>query len=664
MRKLILLLLVGFVGIGSAQVRYGDQVASGGLSLTITVIGSGTGNIHSTDGFIVNCTQTGGTCSHTYTGGAGIALIPTLTGGSGFAWTSGTGSATGCSGLGYCIFNITAATTITGVFTGEGSGAIPASPTFAIDYNSATLFPTTINHGQGRIWDTPGAQWPFIETASAVYGWSSLDNILFLMTQSSVRTAQYGLARTPNWASSNTTLYVTGTLTSGTFSGGETIIQTGSGVSTTFVSSATNTLTIAQYSGTANNTGTWVGQTSGAIFTPTLSGTNYYPQDICSSFTNGSTAPGSLPGQCAPPTDLNSDGTGTDLIWRTWVAAIASRVNSTGYQAGTGTWAAGGANCPGAANCTHAHIAYWEIWNEPDSTNFWTGSIDQQVRMEQDAYCIIEGGSFTIVKTGETCGQVQATVGLGGPIDTTAQVIMPSYHASTTVQAQCFLYSTGAGCAGTSGSAGAAQTDAINFHLKPGASLETTIPSEIAAIDGVLQSAELAKPLDNTEFGYNAAGWTCPLPGPPPGGNPATCYTDPNMQASYIARGYVYFYNAGLVNDAWYNWSPGQNGMGSVTANNAYTQIYNWMVGGTAWSGCGVTGTVHTCAFTLANGVAASIIWDTAQYCTGTPSVCTFSTQTVNSAYLSYLDLYGNPKVSIVSHQMQVGIMPRLAQAQ
>jgi hypothetical protein len=62
------------------------------------------------------------------------------------------------------------------------------------------------------------------------------------------------------------------------------------------------------------------------------------------------------------------------------------------------------------------------------------------------------------------------------------------------------------------------------------------------------------------------------------------------------------------------------------------------------------------------------MIWDTnAMYaCGGTPSVCSFSTQTVNSAYLSYLDLYGNPKVTISpsTHQMQVGIMPRLAQAQ
>lgn len=672
MKTLFVVLLLCASAFG--QVVYGAPTTTTTATLTVTVTGSGTGVVNSADGYISNCSSGGGTCTHTYVIGAAVTLTPVATGGSGFVWSSGTDGASVCSGGGSCTFNITATAGINGVFTGTGGGVIPASPTFSLAYNSSTNFPTTINHGQGRIWDTVGSQWPFIETASGVYSWSNLDNILFLMTQNSVHTAQYGLARTPNWASSNTTLYVDGTLTSGTFSSGETIIQAVSGVSSTFVSYATGILTISQYTGTANSSGAWTGQTSGAVFTPTAA-----PQDVCNSFTNGSTLPQQLPGQCAPPTDIAANGTGTDLIWRTWVAAIASHVTQAGYQAGTGTWAAGGSNCPGAVNCTHAHIAYWETWNEPDSTKFWTGSFDQLIRMQQDEYCIIKGGSFTIAKTGETCGQVQATVGLSGPTDTTAQILMPSYHATTTPLAQCFLYCTPlitpantCGPSGqlgamscTSGTAGALQSDAINFHLKPGPSLETAIPAEVSQIQSVLQSAELAKPLDNTEDGFSAGAngsqWSCPNPS-----IYSTCYTDPNMQASYIARVYIEFWNYGLSNDAWYNYSVTYNGLGSPTANEAYSVIYNWMAGSTWGSGCTVSGTVHTCPMTLPNTVAAAMIWDTAQSCGGTPSVCSFSTQTVNSAYLSYLDLYGNPKVTISpsTHQMQVGIMPRLAQAQ
>jgi|HubBroStandDraft_4_1064222.scaffolds.fasta_scaffold00021_30 hypothetical protein len=661
MRLLLFLLLCGSA---VAQVTFGSPTSTTTAVLTVTPTGTGTGSISSADGYISNCSSSGGTCNHTYVVGALITLTPTITGGSGFAWSSGTDGASGCSGTGSCTFNITATASLTAVFTGSGSGAIPASPTFAIAYNQSTAFPVGINHGQGRIWDTVGAQWPWLNTAFGVYNWTQLDEILNLMTQNSVHTAQYGLARTPNWASSNTNLYVDGTLTSGTFTASETVLQTGSGVSTTFVSYSSGVLNIAQYMGTATAGGTWVGQTSGAIFTPSA-----VPQDICSSFTNGSIQPQQLPGQCAPPTDVATNGSGTDSIWRHWIAAIAGHVNQAGYIAGTGTWAAGGANCPGTVNCTHAHVAYWETWNEPDSTNFWIGSFDQLIRMEQDLYCIVKGGSFTIAATGETCSQVQTSVGLSGPIDTTASILMPSYHDDTTLLAKCFLYCQplSAGTCGpsgqlgatscVSGTAGAAQADGINFHVKPGVSgAETVVPTATEAINGILQSAELAKPLDNTEDGFGSGGWSCP--------GMTDCYTDPDMQAGYIARDYIEFFFNGWSNDAWYNWSTTYNGMGSTTANVAYGQLYNWMVGSVPGT-CSVSGTVHTCTLTLPNSVAAAMIWDSVQYCYGTPVTgCTFSTHTVGSSYLSYLDLYGNPKVTITGHSMQIGIMPRLAQAQ
>ena len=40
---------------------------------------------------------------------------------------------------------------------------------------------------------------------------------------------------------------------------------------------------------------------------------------------------------------------------------------------------------------THAHIKYWEIWNEPDTKAFFAGSIAQLARLTEDANCIITG---------------------------------------------------------------------------------------------------------------------------------------------------------------------------------------------------------------------------------------------------------------------------------
>ena len=198
----------------------------------------------------------------------------------------------------------------------------------------------------------------------------------------------------------------------------------------------------------------------------------------------------------------------------------------------------------------------------------------------------------------------------------------------------------------------------MNFHIKPGnnepTEMESVMTTWIADIAGILQSEELVKPLYNTEGGYSGAGWTCPA-------SPAGfCYTDANMQASYIARFYIYSYSLGISNNVWYDWSPSLTGLGSTSADTAYNQVYDWMVGST-FGACSADGTVWTCTLTLSNGVAAAAIWDTSQTCTP----CTTTNQTVGGSYLSYLGiLTGAKKTTIVGNTVPVGIQPILVQAQ
>src|SRR5579871_3871127 len=64
------------------------------------------------------------------------------------------------------------------------------------------------------------------------------------------------------------------------------------------------------------------------------------------------------PGACDPPDDLNPDGSGSDQHWKDFVSALATHVGTS--------------------------IKYWEIWNEPSSSNHWTGTVAQMVRMAQD----------------------------------------------------------------------------------------------------------------------------------------------------------------------------------------------------------------------------------------------------------------------------------------
>lgn len=662
----------------SCQGTIGDQTGSVSSVLTVTPVGSGTGSVTSVPSGISACANGGGgTCSHTYLNGTTIILTPTTTGGSTFAWSTGTDGASVCSGTGACTFTITGTASVLAIFTGAGGGTIPNTPTFAIDVVANTSYPSTISHGQLRVWDTPGSMWSFINTSNGVYTYTTLDTVLNFAATANVHTAQYGLgARVPNWASSNTNLNVLCTVSAGPFTANEAIIQNTTGTAATFISYASGTMIISQYVNpgiAADSTDDWVGQTSAAHCTPSNSPVGAGIPTGCAGFSNGKNAPGQLSGQCYPPTDITSTGTGTDLIWRNWVASIVTHVNQAGYVAGTGSF----------AGTPHAHIVYWEVWNEPYATGkFWGGSYDQLIRFAQDAACIISknNGAGFVQATGESCATVRASVtsvvnccdGANGPGDPTAQIVMPSYAPQSYNLAACFLYCTpnSTNQCGTpatsciSGHGGASAIDRINFHAKPGANLETAIPSQVTAVNAQLAGPELSKPIDDTEAGFSATGWLCP--------NSAifsTCYTDPQMQAGYIARMYVYYYFSGVANDVWYNWSPPAGFLGSPNAAVAYTTVYNWMVGSTA-PVCTHVGTppnaVYTCTMTSALSVATGMLWDTSKPCGGTPSTCSFSTQTVASHYQSYLDITGAkftiPQPGLGAHQVSVSIVPILLQ--
>jgi hypothetical protein len=122
------------------------------------------------------------------------------------------------------------------------------------------------------------------------------------------------------------------------------------------------------------------------------------------------TAPGPCvspgPYSCAAPSDVNSDGTGSDAMFSAFVTAIV-------------THAAG-------------RISYWELWNEPDCNCFFAGTTAQLVRMGKDAAAIIR------------------------QLDPDAKILSPSAHGGT--MATWFDGYVAAG--------GAANFDIVNVHMR------------------------------------------------------------------------------------------------------------------------------------------------------------------------------------------------------
>jgi hypothetical protein len=360
------------------------------------------------------------------------------------------------------------------------------------------------------------------------------------------------------------------------------------------------------------------------------------PSDATCHYTTATSGGGN--GECDAPMDLNADGTGANAIWKAWITAIASHVNSPTYLE------------------THAHIKYWEIWNEPDTEWYWNGTFAQLARLTEDANCIITGRGVI-----HESGNGTATACTATAIDSTAQIVMASGHASSPSElsyAQNELYCN-ASPTGSQlpcpipGNAVASAIDIVNFHMKPGNESGNTCPPPtlctpesamqmyISNIHSLLESAELAKPLWDGEASYSISGFT-------------GAYTDADMEASFMPRFYLVDWSLGISGIAWYDWTylttlP-------VGVQTSYQQTYNWLAGSTLTTPCAPTGNIWSCTITK-SGAQYLIMWDASQSCAN--GSCTTSNQTVGSQWSTYQDMTtASTPISISGRLVPLGIKP------
>ena len=146
----------------------------------------------------------------------------------------------------------------------------------------------------------------------------------------------------------------------------------------------------------------------------------------------GCLSPG--PYSCAPPTDVNADGTGTDAYFSAFVTALV-------------THAAG-------------RISFYELWNEADSPGFWGGTEAQMVRMGQDAAAIIRS------------------------LDPNAQILSPSAHGNT-----MSTWFDGYIAAG-----GAPNFDIVNVHMRGGNQTNAS-PETFLSMYGLVETELTARNL-------------------------------------------------------------------------------------------------------------------------------------------------------------------------
>jgi len=359
------------------------------------------------------------------------------------------------------------------------------------------------------------------------------------------------------------------------------------------------------------------------------------------------------PGECDLPIDINPDGSGTNQTWRNWVTALATHTN--GLDDATGTYLQ-----------SHAHVKYWEPWNEwyrnPLVTN-WSGEVSvkatyaQMLRLTEDVRCIITGKgtihNYPSAGASTPCTQTA--------IDPTAIILTPSSAADAQYSSVMpnLLYCNdnpmpGSICNWGSGlNWGSQAVDIIDYHLyAKSITPEDVVHSELPAVRALLSSTDQAKPLWDGESSWGVLGM------------PNNIWNgDPFALAGFIPRMLALYWSAGVPQVFFYSYEGFLFQAGSLIQPEAtaWTTTYNWLAGAqTAQSPFCQTGqftfpsTVYSCAITRANGYVALLVWDS-QYgpggtaspsnCTvsATPLICGSTTVTVPSQYgKDWVDVGGN----------------------
>jgi hypothetical protein len=270
------------------------------------------------------------------------------------------------------------------------------------------------------------------------------------------------------------------------------------------------------------------------------------------------------------------------------------------------------------ALATHAagRIKYWELWNEANQHEYWSGGIPALVTMAQHA--------STIIKSIDPSAKVFTPSGVGGATDTST--FLDKFLAAD----------------------GGQYVDGVAFH-----GYVNSIPSApedvnriVDAVRGVMAKYGLGgQPLWDTESSWG----------------PANHLPNEDDQVGFVARHYILQWSKGVQRDYWYAWNDTNYGtlwdIGTHKIRRpgvAYQELDSWLSGAEMTTLCAMSpDSTWTCGFTLRDGVQAQVVWNS--------SVSASSTLQFRPApnYVSYKSLDGST-TQISEGSIRIGYKPLL----
>lgn len=334
------------------------------------------------------------------------------------------------------------------------------------------------------------------------------------------------------------------------------------------------------------------------------------------------------------------------------------------------SWATGGAGCGSAATCTgnitdlvdmdafmqalvtrydgnhgHGTIQAYEMGNEIWSSGDFTGSMPQLVT--------IINRLVNDIRTANPNAKV------GGPVGENA----PDYYYVSGGKFDQFF-----------AAGGTKDLDFISFHGYPHHSdaspeylIGSCVPSgssdghgEVACIKAMMTRNGIpsSTPIWMTEGSWGDSSYSNCVNATGGGSGSVGCQSTTNntLKQAFVSRYMLELWSAGVSNANWYDWGNrgwgtlcASGSCGATTAAGAWQQVYDWMVGSTMTTPCGIqSGSVWTCGLTLNDGTQALVVWDTSGS----------SSYSVPTGYTQYSDLGGN--TSSAGSSVTIDITPIL----
>jgi len=228
-------------------------------------------------------------------------------------------------------------------------------------------------------------------------------------------------------------------------------------------------------------------------------------------------------------------------------------------------------------------IRHYEIWNEPNLTRFFSGSVQEMVTLARLAYQTLKD------------------------VDPAVSVVSPAPVGPGGIEWLDRYMGLG----------GARYLDIVGYHFYVIAGPPEGMIPTITAVHSVMEKYGIRdRPLWNTETGRVIASCCRPVTPGLVGFGPSTPVLDPYLAQAYVGRALVLGWANEVARFFWYAWDNAAMGLaeddGKVAkpAGIAYSQVASWLIGATVQ--CSMPGDdgLWRCTVRRRPDREAMIVWD------------------------------------------------------